>query len=51
MWVPGSIFYLMPAAQIMLTMLGPQNLFRQFTGPEHLQRPIADGEVPSTTHW
>ena len=32
MWVPGSIFYLVPAAQIMLKMLAPQNLFRQVTG-------------------
>lgn len=50
MWVPGSIFYLVPAAQIMLKMLAPQNLFRQFTKQDHPERPIG-GEVPSTTHW
>ena len=49
MWVPGSIFYLVPAAQIMLTMLAPQNLFRQFAGQDHPERRIG-GEVPSTTH-
>ncbi|MGB0062434.1 MAG: hypothetical protein WBP68_19830, partial [Candidatus Binatus sp.] len=26
MWVPGSIFYLVPAALIMFEMLSPQNL-------------------------
>ena len=29
MWVPGSIFYLMPAALIMFQMLAPQNLSPQ----------------------
>jgi putative membrane protein len=46
MWVPGSLFYLVPAALITFEMLGPQNLSRQLTGEDHLRRRIA-GEVPS----
>ena len=49
MWVPGSIFYLVPAAQIMLTMLAPQNLTGRFTRADYVH-PRITGEVPSTTH-
>ena len=43
MWVPGSIFYLVPAITIMLEMLGPQNLSRQIALPsEPMRRRIAD---------
>jgi putative membrane protein len=50
MWGPGSIFYLVPAALIMLEMLAPQNLSRQFTRADYLHRRLAGG-LPSTTHF
>jgi cytochrome c oxidase assembly factor CtaG len=46
MWVPGSLFYLVPAALITLEMLAPQNLSRQLPGEDYLRRRIA-GEIPS----
>ena len=49
MWVPGSIFYLVPAAFIVFQMLAPQNLSGRFTRPDYHHRRIT-GEVPSTTH-
>ncbi len=33
MWVPGSIFYLVPAAAIMFQMLAPQNLSSSLSSP------------------
>jgi cytochrome c oxidase assembly factor CtaG len=48
MWVPGSIFYLVPAALIVFELLAPQNLSGQFTQANYLHRRIT--EVPSTTH-
>ena len=48
MWVPGSIFYLVPAALIVFELLAPQNLSGQFTRADYLHRRIT--EVPSTTH-
>jgi putative membrane protein len=49
MWVPGSIFYLVPAAAIVFEMLAPQNLTGRFTRADYPPRRIA-GEVPSSTH-
>ena len=49
MWVPGSIFYFVPAAFIVFQMLAPQNLSGRFTRPDYHHRRIT-GEVPSTTH-
>jgi putative membrane protein len=40
MWVPGSIFYLVPAAAIMFKMLAPQNL----SSPRPLSSPLLKGE-------
>jgi len=48
MWVPGSIFYLVPAALIVFEMLAPQNLTSRFTRADYIHRRIT-GEVPSTT--
>jgi putative membrane protein len=48
MWVPGSIFYLVPATLIVFELLAPQNLSGQFTRTNYLHRRIT--EVPSTTH-
>jgi putative membrane protein len=48
MWVPGSIFYLVPAAAIVFEMLAPQNLSGGLTRTDYLRRRIT-GEVPSTT--
>ncbi|HEY2664978.1 MAG TPA: cytochrome c oxidase assembly protein [Candidatus Binataceae bacterium] len=45
MWVPGSIFYLVPAALIMFQMLAPQNLSRR-AGPEEHHR--LTREVPAS---
>jgi cytochrome c oxidase assembly factor CtaG len=47
MWVPGSIFYLVPAALIMFQMLAPQNLSRHSAHGNYSQRPVA-GELPAT---
>jgi len=44
MWVPGSIFYLVPAAIIMFQMLAPQNLSRQSARKGDTHRRVA-GEV------
>jgi hypothetical protein len=49
MWVPGSIFYLVPAAVIVFEMLAPQNLTARFARADNIHRRIT-GEVPSTTH-
>jgi putative membrane protein len=49
MWVPGSIFYLVPAALIMFQMLAPQNLSRQSERKADVHRPIAH-EVPAAPH-
>jgi len=49
MWVPGSIFYLVPAAVIVFEMLAPQNLTSRFTHADYIHRRIT-GEAPSTTH-
>jgi putative membrane protein len=49
MWVPGSIFYLVPAAVIVFEMLAPQNLSGRLTRADYPHRRIA-GEVPSSTH-
>jgi cytochrome c oxidase assembly factor CtaG len=43
MWVPGSIFYLVPAALIMFQMLAPQNLSRGVSGEDF---PRAARELP-----
>jgi putative membrane protein len=41
MWVPGSIFYLVPAIAVMLEVLAPQNLSRQIVlPPQPLRRRI-----------
>ncbi len=40
MWVPGSIFYLVPAALIMFQMLSPQNL----SSPLRVSSPLPNGE-------
>ncbi|MGH7925858.1 MAG: cytochrome c oxidase assembly protein [Candidatus Binatus sp.] len=37
MWVPGSLFYLVPAALIMFQMLAPQNLSQQTSREEFLR--------------
>ena len=50
MWVPGSIFYLVPAAVIVFEMLRPQNLTGRLTRADYIHRRIP-GEVPSTTHF
>jgi hypothetical protein len=47
MWVPGSIFYLVPAALIMFQMLAPQNLSRQSAREAAVHRPVA-GQLPAT---
>ena len=49
MWVPGSIFYLVPAAVIVFEMLAPKNLTARFTPAENIHHRIT-GEVPSPTH-
>ncbi len=46
MWVPGSIFYLVPAALIMFQMLAPQNLSRQSAREDEVRRGLA-GQVPA----
>jgi hypothetical protein len=43
MWVPGSLFYLVPGALIMFTMLAPRDLARM-PGRE-LRRNLA-GQIP-----
>jgi cytochrome c oxidase assembly factor CtaG len=50
MWVPGSIFYLVPATVIVFEMLAPKNLSGGFARAGYTRRRIT-GEVPSTTHW
>jgi len=45
MWVPGSIFYLVPAALIMFQMLAPQNLSRQPSRIDNFAH-----EVPAAPH-
>jgi putative membrane protein len=47
MWVPGSIFYLVPAALIMFQMLAPQNLSRQSEREHDVHRRVA-GQIPVT---
>jgi cytochrome c oxidase assembly factor CtaG len=47
MWVPGSIFYLVPAALIMFQMLAPQNLSRHSAREHDVHRRVA-GEIPAT---
>ena len=49
MWVPGSIFYLVPAALIMFQMLAPQNLTRQSASESVIHRRVAGG-VPAAPH-
>jgi len=46
MWVPGSLFYLVPAALIMFQMLAPQNLSRNSTREDDSHRRVA-GELPA----
>jgi putative membrane protein len=46
MWVPGSIFYLVPAVLIMFQMLAPQNLSRRSAREVDAHRRIA-GEIPA----
>jgi cytochrome c oxidase assembly factor CtaG len=41
MWVPGSIFYLVPAALIMFQMLAPKNLSRQTARYDDLHQRLA----------
>ena len=45
MWVPGSIFYLVPATLVMFQMLAPQNLTRNSGHQADYHRRVA-GEVP-----
>jgi cytochrome c oxidase assembly factor CtaG len=40
MWVPGSLFYLIPGALIMFRMLAPRDLAQ-------MQRRIFDRQIPS----
>jgi cytochrome c oxidase assembly factor CtaG len=40
MWVPGSLFYLIPGALIMFRMLAPRDLAQ-------MQRKIFDRQIPS----
>jgi putative membrane protein len=47
MWVPGSIFYLVPATLIMFQMLAPQNLSRNSAHESEVRRGLA-GEIPAT---
>jgi cytochrome c oxidase assembly factor CtaG len=47
MWVPGSIFYLVPAALIMFQMLAPQNLSRQSAREADVHRRVV-GQLPAT---
>lgn len=47
MWVPGSIFYLVPAALIMFQMLAPQYLSRQSAREADSHRRVA-GQLPAT---
>ncbi len=47
MWVPGSLFYLVPAALIMFQMLAPQNLSRYSAREADSRRRVA-GELPVT---
>jgi len=47
MWVPGSIFYLVPAALIMFQMLAPQYLSRQSAREADSHRRVA-GRLPAT---
>ena len=47
MWVPGSIFYLVPATLIMFQMLAPQNLSRNSAHETEVRRGLA-GEIPAT---
>ena len=47
MWVPGSIFYLVPAALIMFQMLAPQYLSRQSAREGDSHRRVA-GQLPAT---
>ncbi len=49
MWVPGSMFYLVPAALIMFQMLAPQNLSRQSAREGDIHRRVA-GKLPAATH-
>ena len=49
MWVPGSIFYLVPATLIMFQMLAPQNLTRQSAREADIHRRVA-GELPAAPH-
>ena len=46
MWVPGSMFYLVPAALIMFQMLAPQNLSRQSARKDDIRRRVGGG-VPA----
>ncbi len=46
MWVPGSMFYLVPAALIMFQMLAPQNLSRQSAREGEIHRRVAS-EMPA----
>jgi len=46
MWVPGSLFYLVPAALIMFQMLAPQNLSRKSARENDTHRPVT-GEIPA----
>ncbi len=47
MWVPGSIFYLVPATLIMFQMLAPQSLSRNSAHENEVRRGLA-GEIPAT---
>ncbi len=49
MWVPGSMFYLVPAALIMFQMLAPQHLSRQSAREGDIHRRVA-GKLPAATH-
>jgi cytochrome c oxidase assembly factor CtaG len=49
MWVPGSIFYLVPAALIMFQMLAPQNLTQRSVRETDICRRVA-GEIPAAPH-
>ena len=46
MWVPGSLFYLVPSALIMFRMLAPQNLSPSVAREHNLRSNVA-GQIPA----
>ncbi len=50
MWVPGSLFYLVPAALIMFQMLAPRNMSRNLTSEDDIHRRVA-GQLPAAPRF